>query len=129
MPRAAKTTRKSDLCHTNRVAQAARDGRPMRTHTLPPVYFDEDEPVFRRSKWGTSNYEYNPRNPVGCALTVISVLVAGVVMLLMYHHAGPFAHPSDPTPTWSEPEDGLPIIPPPHAATGDPVFSGAPSDP
>ncbi|ANH93232.1 hypothetical protein ACFPC0_10075 [Streptomyces andamanensis] len=57
--------------------------------------FDDDEPVFRRSKFGTNRYEYNPDNPVGMALIVLSLLVAGVVLLLMHEHAGPFARPAD----------------------------------
>ncbi|MFI2431089.1 hypothetical protein [Streptomyces sp. NPDC018693] len=68
------------------------------------MYFDSDEPVFRRSRWGTSNYQYNPRHPVGCALTVITVIVGGVVFLLLYNRAGPYAPPAEPTPvpssTW-----------------------------
>ncbi|HEY9369731.1 hypothetical protein [Streptomyces sp.] len=35
-----------------------------------------DEPVFVRSKWGTSRYVYNHRNPVGLALIVITPLIA-----------------------------------------------------
>ncbi|GGT52011.1 hypothetical protein [Streptomyces purpureus] len=34
------------------------------------------EPVFVRSKWGTSRYVYNPNNPAGLALIVLSVLFA-----------------------------------------------------
>ncbi|MDJ0382021.1 hypothetical protein [Streptomyces sp. G-G2] len=59
----------------------------------------DDEPVFKRSKWGTSHYTYNLSNPIGLALTVVTVLVVGVVMLLMANRAGPFA--PDPAPTGS----------------------------
>ena len=34
------------------------------------------EPVFVRSKWGTSRYVYNPNNPVGMTLIVGSLLFA-----------------------------------------------------
>lgn len=43
----------------------------------------DDEPVFRRSRLGTNRYEYNPANPVGRALivvTVIGVLIGLIVM-------------------------------------------------
>ncbi|MFC9705254.1 hypothetical protein ACFTWD_31710 [Streptomyces sp. NPDC056943] len=62
----------------------------------------DDEPVFKRSKWGTSRYTYNPRNPVGLALIVISLLFAGTMMILMANRAGPFAPPPDPKP-WNPP--------------------------
>ncbi|MFI8520881.1 hypothetical protein ACIGEZ_24090 [Streptomyces sp. NPDC085481] len=35
-----------------------------------------EEPVFVRSKWGTSRYVYNHRNPVGLALIVLTPLIA-----------------------------------------------------
>ncbi|MBN0044191.1 hypothetical protein JS756_08730 [Streptomyces actuosus] len=53
--------------------------------------FDDDEPVFRRSRWGTNRYEYNPDNPVGCTLIVLTVVFVAVMMLLMVNHAGPFS--------------------------------------
>ncbi|MFE5096726.1 hypothetical protein ACFRCI_42090 [Streptomyces sp. NPDC056638] len=59
----------------------------------------DDEPVFIRSKWGTSRYVYNPRNPIGLALIVISLLFAVVMLILMQERVGPFA-PPEPTP-WS----------------------------
>ncbi|MEU7607461.1 hypothetical protein, partial [Streptomyces sp. NPDC041003] len=40
----------------------------------------DDEPVFKRSKWGTNRYYYNPRNPVGLALIVITLLIGGTMM-------------------------------------------------
>ncbi|MFE4691413.1 hypothetical protein ACFRH6_15290 [Streptomyces sp. NPDC056749] len=36
----------------------------------------DDEPVFRRSEWGTTRYVYNPRNPIGLALIIGSLLFA-----------------------------------------------------
>ncbi|MFF2406768.1 hypothetical protein [Streptomyces sp. NPDC058092] len=59
----------------------------------------DDEPVFIRSKWGTSRYVYNPRNPVGLALILSSLLFAVVMLILMEQRVGPFA-PPEPTP-WS----------------------------
>uniref|UniRef100_A0AAU2V5I9 Uncharacterized protein n=1 Tax=Streptomyces sp. NBC_00003 TaxID=2903608 RepID=A0AAU2V5I9_9ACTN len=43
----------------------------------------DDEPVFRKSRFGTNRYEYNPASPVGrvlIAVTVIGAIVALVVM-------------------------------------------------
>ncbi|MFJ8016149.1 hypothetical protein [Streptomyces sp. NPDC096339] len=76
----------------------------------------DDEPVFKRSKWGTNRYYYNPRNPVGLALIVISLLFGGTMMILMANRAGPFA---------PEPEPPLPSPPPYHYAP--PMPSGSPS--
>ncbi|MFI7178923.1 hypothetical protein [Streptomyces spororaveus] len=59
------------------------------------------EPVFKRSKWGTQRYYYNPRNPIGLTLIIVSLLFAGTMMLLMANRAGPFA--PEPAPTWSPP--------------------------
>ncbi|MEU8540451.1 hypothetical protein AB0C52_10770 [Streptomyces sp. NPDC048717] len=56
--------------------------------------FRDDEPVFKR-RYG--KYYYNPRNPVGFALIIGSLLFAGVMLLLMKAHAGPFAGPDEPT--------------------------------
>ncbi|BAU87311.1 hypothetical protein SLA_6444 [Streptomyces laurentii] len=39
-----------------------------------------EEPVFVRSKWGTNRYVYNVNNPVGRALIVLALLVAGGVL-------------------------------------------------
>ncbi|MEU4949041.1 hypothetical protein [Streptomyces lavendulae] len=63
---------------------------------------DDDEPVFKRSKWGTNRYYYNPRNPLGLTLIVISLLFAGTALILMANRAGPFRPPPDPAP-WSPP--------------------------
>ncbi|MEU7278490.1 hypothetical protein AB0A69_06830 [Streptomyces sp. NPDC045431] len=41
---------------------------------------NDHEPVFVRSKWGTNRYVYNPRNPVGVALIVLSLLFAAGAM-------------------------------------------------
>ncbi|MFJ8543031.1 hypothetical protein ACIRFH_13635 [Streptomyces sp. NPDC093586] len=88
------------------------------------MYFDDDEPVFKRSRWGTSRYTYNPRNPVGFALIVVSLLLAGAMMLLMHLHAGPFASPEESTPTpVSTPDLSRYLLP--H---DDGLPSGTPSD-
>jgi hypothetical protein len=42
------------------------------------------EPVFVRSKWGTSRYVYNPNNPVGMALIIGSLLFAGGGMYALH---------------------------------------------
>ncbi|WP_173098416.1 hypothetical protein [Actinomadura verrucosospora] len=59
------------------------------------------EPVFRRRSAG--RYEYNPRNPVGAALIVVTVIAVIVGLLMMAGHTGPFApaQPSTPVPTTS----------------------------
>ncbi|MGT2531961.1 hypothetical protein ACU4GG_36585 [Streptomyces nojiriensis] len=75
----------------------------------------DDEPVFKRSKWGTNRYYYNPRNPVGLALIVLSVLLAGTMMILMANRAGPFA---------PEPERPLPSPPSYHYAPPMPPSTG-----
>ncbi|MFJ8073777.1 hypothetical protein ACIQ7Q_07510 [Streptomyces sp. NPDC096176] len=62
---------------------------------------NDDEPVFKRSTWGTNRYYYNPNNPVGLFLIIASVVFAIVMMVMMEYRVGPFAPPS--TPTWSPP--------------------------
>ncbi|MFD3555620.1 hypothetical protein ACFWWA_26520 [Streptomyces goshikiensis] len=62
----------------------------------------DDEPVFKRSKWGTNRYHYNPGNPVGLALIIITLLFVGTMMILMAHRAGPFKPAPSPAP-WSPP--------------------------
>ncbi|MFD4370079.1 hypothetical protein [Streptomyces sp. NPDC058486] len=42
-----------------------------------------DEPVLIRSRWGTSRYVYNHRNPVGLALIVLTPLIALGVLIGM----------------------------------------------
>ncbi|MFF2569909.1 hypothetical protein [Streptomyces sp. NPDC058084] len=67
---------------------------------------DDHEPVFRKSRWGTNRYTYNPRNPIGLALIVGTLVLTGVMLLLMENRAGPFAPPSGPT--WSPPPETWP---------------------
>ncbi|MCX2181184.1 hypothetical protein KV205_11670 [Streptomyces sp. SKN60] len=62
---------------------------------------NEDEPVFKKSRWGSNRYVYNPNNPIGLALIIASSVFAIVMLLLMENRAGPFA--PAPTPTWSPP--------------------------
>ncbi|MFD7527664.1 hypothetical protein ACFV8E_08610 [Streptomyces sp. NPDC059849] len=75
------------------------------------MHFDDDEPVFKKSRLGTNRYEYNPRNPVGFALIVISVLLVGGMLLLMHFRAGPFAHPSAPAPVSTGTDDTWRYVP------------------
>ncbi|MGW1411115.1 hypothetical protein [Streptomyces sp. NPDC002403] len=75
------------------------------------MHFEDDEPVFRKSRLGTNRYEYNPRNPVGFALIVISVLLVGGMLLLMHLRAGPFAYPSTPAPVSTETDDTWRYVP------------------
>ncbi|WP_187370157.1 hypothetical protein [Streptomyces boluensis] len=70
---------------------------------------DDHEPVFKRSKWGTSRYVYNVNNPVGLALTVASLIVFVVFMVLIETKSGPFEPPPQPTP-WSPPVDDNPTF-------------------
>ncbi|WP_338491798.1 hypothetical protein [Streptomyces sp. SJL17-4] len=67
---------------------------------------NDDEPVFKKSKWGTSRYVYNPNNPIGLALIVASSVFAIVMIILMENRAGPFAPPA--SPTWSPPASQAP---------------------
>lgn len=62
----------------------------------------DDEPLFKKSRWGTNRYVYNADNPIGLALIVGSVVFALVGILLMENKAGPFA-PPEPSPSWSPP--------------------------
>ncbi|MDJ0380152.1 hypothetical protein [Streptomyces sp. G-G2] len=62
----------------------------------------DDEPVFKRSKWGTNQYYYNPGNPVGRALIVITLIFAATMLILMANRAGPFKPEPAPTP-WKPP--------------------------
>ncbi|MCX4675967.1 hypothetical protein OG413_11720 [Streptomyces sp. NBC_01433] len=72
----------------------------------------DDEPIFKRGKWGSSRYVYNPRNPVGLALIMISLLIWGVMMLLMETRSGPYAPPEPtPTPTTSPYGEPWPVHP------------------
>lgn len=42
------------------------------------------------SKWGTNHYSYDPRNPVGLALVIITLLFVGTTMTLIANRVGPF---------------------------------------
>ncbi|MFD9047908.1 hypothetical protein [Streptomyces zaomyceticus] len=81
-----------------------------------------DEPVFKRSKWGTNRYYYNPRNPVGLALIVITLIFVGTMMILMANRAGPFSAPPAPEP-WNPPAYEQPW---PPVAPSSPPGVGAP---
>lgn len=72
----------------------------------------DDEPVFKRSKWGTNRYCYKPRNPVGLTLIIITLLFAGTMLPLMTNRAGPFAARPAPKP-WNPPahEQSWPPLP------------------
>lgn len=59
---------------------------------------DWNEPVFKRSKWGTSRYVYNAENPLGMALIVLSVIVTATVLVMMQTRSGPFATDDRPAP-------------------------------
>ncbi|MEU9861944.1 hypothetical protein AB0D99_13770 [Streptomyces sp. NPDC047971] len=63
----------------------------------------DDEPVFKKSTWGTSRYVYNANNPLGLALIIASVGFALLMLVLMENQAGPFEPPA--RPTWSHPAD------------------------
>ncbi|MFE6104035.1 hypothetical protein ACFVQ4_29315 [Streptomyces laurentii] len=52
-----------------------------------------EEPVFVRSTWGTNRYVYNVNNPVGRALIVLALLIAGGVLFGLHAES-----------TWSEGE-------------------------
>lgn len=56
--------------------------------------WNDDEPVFKRDRWGTNRYTYNVHNPIGLALTVLTVILVVVVLVLMNKRAGPFASPN-----------------------------------
>ncbi|MCM2417750.1 hypothetical protein [Streptomyces sp. RKAG293] len=83
---------------------------------------DDDEPVFKRSNWGTSRYYYNPRNPLGLALIVITLLVAATMLILMANRAGPFKLPPAQAP-WSPPPYDYSWPPPSAAPTPWPPVS------
>jgi len=81
--------------------------------------FDDDEPVFKRSRWGTNRYVYNPHNPIGLALIVLSIALVAMMLLLMRFRAGPFAPPSDTSPTsWDSPSQTPPWAPPVEESPG-----------
>lgn len=70
---------------------------------------DEYEPVFKKSTWGANRYVYNPNNPVGIVLIILSVVFALVMMFLMKEGKGPFEPPKE-TP-WSPPINDSPAYP------------------
>ncbi|MCX4717575.1 hypothetical protein [Streptomyces virginiae] len=70
---------------------------------------DDDEPIFKRSKWGTNRYHYNPANPIGAALIVITLVFVATMMIMMTNRVGPFA--PDPEPTGWNPPTVAPTAP------------------
>ncbi|MET7304539.1 hypothetical protein [Embleya sp. NPDC005575] len=57
---------------------------------------NDDEPIFKRSRRGPGPYVYNVRNPIGLALTVITLILLVIMLVLMNKRMGPFAPPSSP---------------------------------
>ncbi|MFD7031142.1 hypothetical protein ACFWAR_24220 [Streptomyces sp. NPDC059917] len=82
----------------------------------------DDEPVLKRGKWGTNRYYYNPRNPIGMALIVISVLFTATMLILLANRAGPWAPDPAPAPTTTY-DTSWPFAP----GTTAPSPSGSPS--
>ncbi|MFF7245136.1 hypothetical protein ACFZBU_14685 [Embleya sp. NPDC008237] len=84
---------------------------------------NDDEPILKRNRWGPSPYVFNVRNPIGLALTVITVVFVVVMLVLMNRHMGPFARPSAPErpPSegweWSPTRQPTPWTPPTSPAT------------
>ncbi|MEU0933696.1 hypothetical protein [Embleya sp. NPDC005971] len=78
----------------------------------------DHEPVFKRNRWGPSPYVFNVRNPIGLALTVVTVVFVVVMLVLMNRRIGPFAPPASPDRTspdgweWSPTGPPTPWIPP-----------------
>lgn len=87
---------------------------------------DDREPIFKKSKWGTSWYVYNVRNPVGLALTILSIVFVLVLALLTGTDKDPFA-PSEKT-RWSPPAIVVPTIPWNTGTVTPPVDEPRPSD-
>ncbi|MET9883277.1 hypothetical protein ABZZ20_08975 [Streptomyces sp. NPDC006430] len=86
----------------------------------------DDEPVFKRSKWGTNRYYYNPNNPIGLALIVIALVFTATMMTLMANRAGPFK--TEPaTPSWSPPPHTYSWPPPSSTPTPWPTPPAAPA--
>ncbi|MFJ7209193.1 hypothetical protein ACIQWR_37385 [Streptomyces sp. NPDC098789] len=86
----------------------------------------DDEPVLKRSKWGTNHYYVNPHNPIGLALIVIGLLFTATMLILMANHAGPWAPHPAPAPTTSPAYDDIAPFAP--STTGpSPSPSGSPS--
>ncbi|MFD4370855.1 hypothetical protein [Streptomyces sp. NPDC058486] len=77
---------------------------------------NSDEPVFKKSRWGTNRYTYNPNNPIGMALIILTLAVTLFALVAMENRWGPFA--PDPGPTWNPPTSPYdppapPTAPPP----------------
>ncbi|MFE3652823.1 hypothetical protein ACFXPZ_04365 [Streptomyces sp. NPDC059101] len=90
----------------------------------------DGEPVSKKSRWGTNRYVYNPANPMGLTLILISLIVAVVMMVLMEKHAGPFAPPPEPTPWNPQPPEEQPWPFPSASPTHAPsAWDTAPSGP
>lgn len=62
-------------------------------------FFDDDEPVFKKQKWGNPRYAYNPRNPVGMFLIVASLVVGVVVLVSMTSKSPTESKPYAPYPS------------------------------
>jgi len=94
---------------------------------------DDDEPVFKKSTWGTNRYVYNPNNPIGLALIILSVVFALMMIFLMDERKGPFAPPketpwspsidADPTYPWDRDDETTPSEAPEPSADAKPSGS------
>ncbi|MGA4538460.1 hypothetical protein ACPA54_00530 [Uniformispora flossi] len=62
-------------------------------------YFDDDEPVFKKQKWGNPRYVYNPRNPVGMFLIVVSLVVVVVGLVSLSNKSPTESKPYAPYPS------------------------------
>ncbi|TXS56563.1 hypothetical protein [Streptomyces sp. t39] len=91
---------------------------------------DWNEPVLKRSRWGTNRYVYNADNPLGMVLIVLSVVVTVIVLVMLQTRSGPFAveerpAPDRPAPSVHVPDAYLPDM----DAPGDPAASPGTSAP
>ncbi|MFD4997262.1 PIG-Y family protein [Streptomyces buecherae] len=92
---------------------------------MPQRDEDDDEPVFKKSQWGTNRYVYNANNPIGLALIIISCVVFVVFMYLIQARKGPFEPPKqtpwspsineNPTYPWDEHDEHEHDTPPTDA--------------
>ncbi|MEU5834450.1 hypothetical protein ABZ820_12370 [Streptomyces diacarni] len=97
---------------------------------------DDDEPVFKKSNWGTNRYVYNANNPIGLTLIILSVVVTLVVMFLMNERKGPFAPPKetpwspsiddDPTYQWDSDDETTPPSETPESTPPPPTPTDVP---
>lgn len=62
-------------------------------------FFDDDEPIFKKQRWGNPRYTYNPRNPVGMFLIVFSLVVGVVMLVSLSHKSPPKSKPYAPYPS------------------------------